>query len=379
MTRETKVGLLVGMGIILLIGIVVSDHLSKVQQQQPANFTDMSRETFDSLITNNHNNTLPNSVPVATPARAAVMDRSEPLPLPNEVITPVAPGNRMAEETARYTTPPAPASSYNPTPIEPSRIPEAQPPIQPRNTIRRVEDMSEEQAVANGNTPSRITPPMAVRIDNPQPSTTGTYHTVINGDNLYAIAQRYYGNGDQWRLIRDANPRLVLDNGAIMLGSRLLIPSKQQIQRNNNDATLTGNTNTVVREITVESGDTLSELARKHLGSAADWDELLKANRDKITRPEELRVGMTLRLPAKAIARQQVQQPTVTGNTRQPSPATNTTGPKTYTIESGDTLSSIAAKTMGSANKWYKLYQHNKSTINDPDNLTVGTTIKIPG
>lgn len=56
MTRETKVGLLVGMGIILLIGIVVSDHLSKVQQQPPANFTDMSRETFDSLITNNRSN-----------------------------------------------------------------------------------------------------------------------------------------------------------------------------------------------------------------------------------------------------------------------------------------------------------------------------------
>src|SRR6266498_2164902 len=36
MARETKVGLLVGMGIILLIGIIVSDHLSVVHHQSPA-------------------------------------------------------------------------------------------------------------------------------------------------------------------------------------------------------------------------------------------------------------------------------------------------------------------------------------------------------
>lgn len=370
MTRETKVGLLVGMGIILLIGIVVSDHLSKVQQQPPANFTDMSRETFDSLITNNRSNSLPSSVPVPTPARATLMDRPDPMPLPSEVITPVEARPGMVEETARHRYQPPATSSFSPEPTEPSRVPEAQP------RIRRTQDMSEEQAIASNNTRDRIVPPMAVRID-PQPRTTGMYHTVASGENLYLIAKRYYGDGELWRLIRDANPRLVQDNGTIMLSSRLLIPSKQQVQQHRNDATLSRPAVSVQRQITVESGDTLSELAKKHLGSAGDWDELLAANSDKITRPEELRVGMTLRLPAKAIDPAIGQQP----QTTQANPRTNqtTTNPKTYTVESGDTLSSIAAQTMGSANKWHKLYEHNKSAIKDPDSLTVGTTIKIPG
>ena len=84
---------------------------------------------------------------------------------------------------------------------------------------------------------------------------------------------------------------------------------------------------------------------------------------------------MTLRLPRKAIERAAARQPETTTRRSQPG---STNSNKTYTIEAGDTLSAIAAKTMGASNKWYKLYQHNKSVIDDPDNLTVGITIKIP-
>ncbi|MAX25453.1 MAG: hypothetical protein CMJ19_13210 [Phycisphaeraceae bacterium] len=380
MTRETKVGLLVGMGIILLIGIVVSDHLSKVQQQTPANFTDMSRETFDSLTTNNRSSTLPDSVPVANPARAALQGGTAPLPLPGEVITPTQPS--MAEQPTRslYSNPSE--SRYNPQPIQPSRLTQPQPVAPTRATApqpRRVEDMNEEQAVARNNATPRLNPHMAIALETrtnnatPElPTRTGTYHKVTEGDNLYLIAQRYYGDGKLWRLIRDANPNLVSTEGTIMLNSRLLIPSKKQVDRIQNGETATSN---APREIVVESGQTLSELAKIHLGNAADWDELLKANRDRLNRPEELRAGMTLRLPRKAIERAAARQPETTTRRSQPG---STNSNKTYTIEAGDTLSAIAAKTMGASNKWYKLYQHNKSVIDDPDNLTVGITIKIP-
>lgn len=373
MTRETKVGLLVGMGIILLIGIVVSDHLSSKSQQPPANFSDMGRETFNSL-TNSRSYSLPNSVPVATPARTTLLDRADPMPLPNEIVSPPQPS--LGEQTSRYPLDPPSNTHYTPQPSEPLSTPDAQPPIEPQ-PVRRVEDMSEEQAIALGLR-SRPVPPMASALEPQQPRTAGVYHTVSNGENLYMIAQRYLGSGEFWTLIRDANPRLVRADGTIMLGSHLLIPSKPQaaMLQANPTANLQSPTPAVVREITVESGQTLSELARKHLGSAADWDELLNANKDKLSRPEQLRAGMTLRLPEKAIKRAAQSTPAVTTTT-----TTNTVTPsaKSYTIESGDTLSSIAAKTLGSAGKWYKLYQHNKSTIDDPDNLTVGTTIKIPG
>jgi nucleoid-associated protein YgaU len=296
----------------------------------------------------------------------------------NEVITtPQDQPTNLAEQLRPY-QPQSVTPQYQQTQtIEPARIPDAQPPIRTQTRQpRRVEDMSEEQAVASGNT--RITPPMASALEPQAANTrTGVYHTVASGDNLYVIAKRYYGNGDEWTLIRDANRNVVQPNGTIMLGSRLLIPSKKQVAVQQNNPAIQS-ANSAPREIVVKSGQTLSELAKQYLGNAGDWDELLKANRDQLSRPEQLRAGMTLKLPAKAVSQATTQQPQPTTTTPR-QPAVITQDAKTYTIQSGDTLSSIAAQKLGSAGKWYKLYQHNKSTISDPDNLTVGTTIKIPG
>lgn len=384
MTRETKVGLLVGMGIILLIGIVVSDHLSTVQDQQPASFSDLDRETFDSLTTRN-DHALPSGIPLASPARQAMQQRTTTFPLSTETV-----------QTQRITLPAQTPSRYTPQPIaptyttqtpariQPSQIPNAQPPIQvqqPRRTQlqqpRRTQDMSEEQAVAQ-NTRTRPIPHMAVALTPSSNQTqTGLYHTVQTGDNLFKLALKYYNNGDDWKLIRDANPRKVYSSGTITLGTQLLIPSKMALSQQNAQQSRMP---AIQREIVVKPGQTLSELAKKYLGNAADWDELLEANKDKLSRPELLRAGMTLRLPQKAIKRQQ-QASTNRAKVSKPTPTrlTRTTRTHTpYTVRSGDTLSSIAASKLGSAKKWYQLYHFNKATLTDPDNLTVGRSIKIP-
>jgi hypothetical protein len=49
-----------------------------------------------------------------------------------------------------------------------------------------------------------------------------------------------------------------------------------------------------------------------------------------------------------------------------------------YTIQKGDTLSSIASKVYNNANKWKVIYEHNFSRIGlEPDVLIVGTKLKI--
>ena len=53
MTKETKMGLLVGLGIILAIGIVVSDHMSVANRQTPPIMTSTGQQDGDVL--NNHN------------------------------------------------------------------------------------------------------------------------------------------------------------------------------------------------------------------------------------------------------------------------------------------------------------------------------------
>jgi nucleoid-associated protein YgaU len=50
-------------------------------------------------------------------------------------------------------------------------------------------------------------------------------------------------------------------------------------------------------EYEVRSGDTLSDISVAVFGTATRWKELLEANRDKLQRPESLRVGMKLKIP----------------------------------------------------------------------------------
>jgi nucleoid-associated protein YgaU len=52
--------------------------------------------------------------------------------------------------------------------------------------------------------------------------------------------------------------------------------------------------------------------------------------------------------------------------------------PKTYTIAKGDTLSKIAKRELGDANKWRLIYDANKDTIKNPDVIFPGQTIQIP-
>ena len=55
--------------------------------------------------------------------------------------------------------------------------------------------------------------------------------------------------------------------------------------------------------------------------------------------------------------------------------------PKTstfYTIEKGDTLSKIAKREYGSADKWDVLFDANREVIGHPDRIYPGQTIRIP-
>jgi hypothetical protein len=48
---------------------------------------------------------------------------------------------------------------------------------------------------------------------------------------------------------------------------------------------------------TVQPGDTLWGISRRTLGDGKRWREIYDLNRDQISRPEEIRAGMVLRLP----------------------------------------------------------------------------------
>ena len=51
---------------------------------------------------------------------------------------------------------------------------------------------------------------------------------------------------------------------------------------------------------TIESGDSLSKIAKKYYGDAMKWNTLFEANREVIQNPDLIYPGQVIRVPAKA-------------------------------------------------------------------------------
>jgi LysM repeat protein len=113
------------------------------------------------------------------------------------------------------------------------------------------------------------------------------HHVVQPGDDLWGLAERYYGDGREWRKIAAANPS-VLTGGPdrLQIGWRLKIPDLDD------DSDHGGQ-----HLITVRRGDTLSAIADRELGAASRWTEIFRANRSQLSDPDELTVGTRLALP----------------------------------------------------------------------------------
>ena len=69
----------------------------------------------------------------------------------------------------------------------------------------------------------------------------------------------------------------------------------------------------------------------------------------------------------------------------QPAPTTASAGAApvaqptiSYTVQSGDTLSAIAKKFLGSANDYMDIFNANRDQLSDPDKIKPGQVLKIP-
>lgn len=51
------------------------------------------------------------------------------------------------------------------------------------------------------------------------------------------------------------------------------------------------------RTYTVQSGDTLSKIAREHLGDGNAYMKIFEANRDQLSDPDKIKPGQVLRIP----------------------------------------------------------------------------------
>ena len=55
---------------------------------------------------------------------------------------------------------------------------------------------------------------------------------------------------------------------------------------------------TAARTYTVQAGDTLSKIAKEHLGNANAYMKIFDANKDQLTDPDKIKPGQVLKIPS---------------------------------------------------------------------------------
>lgn len=59
-----------------------------------------------------------------------------------------------------------------------------------------------------------------------------------------------------------------------------------------------GASGTTGRTYTVKAGDTLSGIAKAHLGNANAYNKIFEANRDQLSDPDKIKPGQVLKIPS---------------------------------------------------------------------------------
>lgn len=143
-------------------------------------------------------------------------------------------------------------------------------------------------------------------------------------------------------------------------------------------------------EYQVKRGDTLSKIAQNLWGSSANYMDIYEANKDILRNPNDLHVGMTLKIPTPSnsvdfpIGKPAETPPVETAPTTEP-PATETPPAEPpapqfteVTVKPGESLSILALRHLGDSERYPEIYEANKDILSSPEAVRAGMTLKIP-
>lgn len=240
MTKESKLALIMSFVLILVVGVLISDHFSHAGSADLG----VAEPEID----------LPS---------ASLPDRSTP-----EQTSPTS--RSMLDELSRS--------------IESVRAPTLAQPI---------DTPPLDEPVVIVNAPAQQTQDAQSR--------TAPWCRVQEGDSLYAIARRELGDGDRWREIQRLNTTKLGGGTTLRAGMTLELPGDAKGER---PATKTApvarreiTPPKALRTHVVEQGDALGLIAQKYLGTVRRMDEIVELN--GLRDADDIRIGMTLKIPAK--------------------------------------------------------------------------------
>ena len=295
MTRENKLALVVGFGLLLFVGILVSDHFSAAHRQDKVDLA-VKRDTRDRAAG-------PISIAPMPAAVATAEARPEPMV---DSVSDVVPASRGV------------------TPIT----------SDPRGNRSVV-------LVGGGATEAPAAATTARTEGRKQESEPGVkLRPIGEGESLYSICKQEYGDGSLSEALAKYNKSAVPDPRRIRKGVTIRIPPVETLRGGRSprasaevartdvpalaatevvaveSADVRPGTRTIDviespapvpakvaagdRTYVVRKGDTLSSIAQRELGSKARWKDIVTANGSSLRDPGALSPGMKIRIPAKS-------------------------------------------------------------------------------
>jgi len=329
-TREHKLALIVGFSLILLVGVLISDHLSRARQAKVSPVGQSETLLADSSLPppNDPLRVLSN---VVNPTAAVPAN----MPLSNEptATLPVASGSPTGQPSA------APGGNGEVIMIVQGREQQPVGGVDPRLTDV-VEQNGGRIITGSNGQPEIVMPPAAgaMTVSRQSPGTsdrpkvhatpepanlaglkssparveTAKLHQVQRGETLFQIAGKYYGSGHVWRELAKYNG-VSSKEGTVRVGDQLKIPSRdvllgrpapteakapaaQPAPSKKSEPDVTKPPRMELATYTVKKGDTLGEISLKVLGTSRRWQEIAKLN--KISDVDSIDAGTVLKVPA---------------------------------------------------------------------------------
>ena len=344
MTRETKIGLLVGLAFIIVIGILLSDHINSSTDPVRAEVTNAFDNVERSVGAPDSRQPAGKDYVVApqrvvpqnpVPTQSDLQARQTPA-TGGQTLIEISPGKDPSSvQLPRVAGPvnpqPEPPVSQPPVNINPDNPQVAsgneQSNLSPppagvsRDLINVARDHNEEIVIPGNGAPVGISPGPTIK-PQPAPPVAGNTRQVKaeEGDTVSKLAAKYMGGNTKTnrQAIIAANPSVGADGSKVFAGRSYVIPvanasanaipatSAPQpapapadpppvvIKNPAPEATPPG-----VTWYTVKENDNLWKIAADQLGSGTRWTEIKELNGLK---SDDVRVNMRLKLPPKTVA-----------------------------------------------------------------------------
>ena len=191
MTRENNLAMVVGFGLLLFVGILVSDHFSTAQRQETANLvgnTDRARG----------NGSRPISITAVPIAGVTAVQPAEVMPtnVPGDLRTV---SNKNSSETV---------------------APTANPNVRPIPNVPYV-----DQGIA----PATVEIAKTVKVQEGEPGVR--LHPIAVGETLYSICAAAYGDSSLWKALAEYNKKTLPNPEKLRKGVTLRLPPVEQLRR----------------------------------------------------------------------------------------------------------------------------------------------------